>query len=39
VVVQKLRQAGEPRSVDYLGGEKMLDLSDEQSAKREVEKK
>jgi PAS domain S-box-containing protein len=39
VVVQKLRQASEPRSVEYLGGEKMLDLSDEPVAKRTKEKK
>ncbi|MFL5477839.1 MAG: hypothetical protein ACJ79X_02365, partial [Gemmatimonadaceae bacterium] len=27
-VVRKLRQVGEPRSVEYLGEEKMLDLSE-----------
>jgi PAS domain S-box-containing protein len=37
-VVQKLRQASDPRSVDYLGREKMLDLSDEPKAKRNREK-
>jgi len=32
-VVQKLRQMGEPRSVEYLGEEKMLDLSEGSGAK------
>jgi PAS domain S-box-containing protein len=33
-VVQKLRDASEPRSVEYLGTEKMLDLSEGPKAKR-----
>jgi signal transduction histidine kinase len=38
-VVQKLRQASEPRSVEYLGKEKMLDLSEEPKVKRKKGKK
>jgi signal transduction histidine kinase len=38
-VVQKLRQASEPRSVEYLGKEKMLDLSEGPKMKRKKGKK
>jgi PAS domain S-box-containing protein len=38
-VVQKLRQASEPRSVEYLGKEKMLDLSEEPKVMRNKGKK